>query len=593
MPDHGEMGERLRFSIIIPTFQRQDWLLQTLERLAVIDAPWPIEIIVVVDGSTDQSAEAAAAQAKTWPTTVIVQANSGSAAARNRGAAEARGEVLLFLDDDMLADRRLLIAHDEKHRDGAHAVVGHIPLAPGAPPGLLADGYAKWAGLRAERLRSSGGRVTPADFLTGQLSISSVLFERLGGFDEGLNANGRFGGEDTDFLVRLSRSGGVITFAPDALSWQQYAVEPRRYLQQWEQAGGADAELSRRHPGLGGETWKQHGGDNITAVLARGLAPRAPRLVLGLLDWWIARRVGHQRTDPFTEWTFLKLRDMHYWRGAQQAGGLEGGRPELVVLAYHGIDTLDDPRTGGYSVSPDEFATHIETLRAAGWNFIDGDAFLNHIEGRREVTGRSILLTFDDGYRSVLTNAAPIVRKIGATGVVFVVSSLIGSTNRWDIAMGATPQALMSVLELQALVDEGWEVGAHSMTHAHLPHLGPSELADEIVGARAEIRALGLPLARFFAYPYGENNSRVRGAAARAEYSASFGLMTSHRHPTVRRRHQIPRIEIRQGTEAAQLVKVLASPPIHGRTRILRWFSRRAGALLWRGPFARWMRPQG
>ena len=119
-----------RFSIVVPTYQRRDVLLGTLASLGALETPWPVELVVVVDGSTDGSADAARAVDVPFTVTVVEQANAGAAAARNRGAATARGEHLLFLDDDMTADPRLLVEHDAVLRAGADAAVGHIPLHP-------------------------------------------------------------------------------------------------------------------------------------------------------------------------------------------------------------------------------------------------------------------------------------------------------------------------------------------------------------------------------------------------------------------------------------------------------------------------------
>src|SRR3954451_12058345 len=89
------------FSIIIPTFNRRDIVLDTVTSLVATRRPWPCELIVVVDGSRDGTVEALRSLDLPLPLTVHEQPNQGSAAARNAGAAAARGRYLLFLDDDM------------------------------------------------------------------------------------------------------------------------------------------------------------------------------------------------------------------------------------------------------------------------------------------------------------------------------------------------------------------------------------------------------------------------------------------------------------------------------------------------------------
>ena len=576
-------GDRPRFSIIVPTYQGGEPLVATLRSLSGLETPWPVEVVVVVDGSTDGSAEAAAAVGGPLPVRVVVQPNSGAAAARNRGAREARGDLLLFLDDDMLADPGLLVAHDARHRAGAGAVVGHIPLAPGSPSNHLTRGYAQWADGRAARLAASGGAVTVADLLTGQLSLAADLFTELGGFDEALTADGRFGGEDTDFLVRLSRSGREVVFAPDAVSSQQYEVDALRYLGQWEEAGRTDTVLARRHPGLGGETWLQHSGNGRTARTARRVGPRLPAGLLAAVDRWAAGRVTAGRLDPVTVRVFTRLRDLHYWRGVQLGGGLDRGEPTVAVLAYHAIEDVDDPRTGQYAVPPEQLRAQLSALRSAGWRFLTGQQFLDHLEGRTPVVGSGVLLTFDDGYVSVLENAVPVMRELGAPGIAFVVSSLVGEQNAWDAATGARPLPLLDVAGLQELVRAGWELGAHSRTHAHLPQLPDDALADELAGARREMSTSGLGTPRFSAHPFGEHDRRVRHAAAAAGYAASFALVTGR--PRARRsaRHAVPRIEVQRDTTVAELLALADRPQVAARPggrRVVRGVVRRLRRVL-------------
>ncbi len=128
-----------RFSIVVPTYERRDVLVESMRSLARLETPWPVELVVVVDGSTDGSAEAARAVEIPFPVTVVEQPNAGAAAARNHGAAVARGDYLLFLDDDMTADPRLLVEHDAVLSAGADAALGELAALTGLP---LTDGTA-------------------------------------------------------------------------------------------------------------------------------------------------------------------------------------------------------------------------------------------------------------------------------------------------------------------------------------------------------------------------------------------------------------------------------------------------------------------
>ena len=88
--------------------------------------------------------------------TILEQSNQGAASARNRGAAAAGGEILLFLDDDMEAHPQLLVEHDRSHREGADVTLGHIPLHPESPLNILNAAVKSWAEDRVRNLSTPG-----------------------------------------------------------------------------------------------------------------------------------------------------------------------------------------------------------------------------------------------------------------------------------------------------------------------------------------------------------------------------------------------------------------------------------------------------
>ena len=141
-----------RYTVVIPTFERRDVVVGSVTALVEQRYDPGFEVVVVVDGSTDGTAAALRALQVPFPLQVVEQPNLGAARARNNGARCARGEVLLFLDDDMRAAADLLSAHDRAHARGADVVVGHVPLDPSSPRTFLAAGVGEWADRRARRL---------------------------------------------------------------------------------------------------------------------------------------------------------------------------------------------------------------------------------------------------------------------------------------------------------------------------------------------------------------------------------------------------------------------------------------------------------
>ncbi len=180
-PDSVDESDELLFSVMIPTYQRRDLVVGAVRALARQDLAAAFEVIVVVDGSTDGSAEALGELDCPFGLTVLEQTNQGAAAARNRGSKQAQGRLLLFLDDDMEADPRMLSEHERSHREGAELVVGHIPLHPDSPSNLLSDNVGLWTEGRKAQLSAPGTELTLHDLLTGQMSLKRETFFRRAG----------------------------------------------------------------------------------------------------------------------------------------------------------------------------------------------------------------------------------------------------------------------------------------------------------------------------------------------------------------------------------------------------------------------------
>jgi peptidoglycan/xylan/chitin deacetylase (PgdA/CDA1 family) len=172
------------------------------------------------------------------------------------------------------------------------------------------------------------------------------------------------------------------------------------------------------------------------------------------------------------------------------------GRPP--ILMYHGVGQVsEDPFS--LFVSPQRFAQQMQTLRLLGLRGVSlaelGDSLAD------QQSEALVGLTFDDGYRGVLTSAAPVLARFGFTATLFAVSGLLGGENVWD--------------ELDGL---GWEIGSHSVSHARLTELDPPSLHDEVINSRAALAHVMGHEPRSFCYPYGAVNEDAVAAVAAAGY---------------------------------------------------------------------------
>ena len=170
-----------------------------------------------------------------------------------------------------------------------------------------------------------------------------------------------------------------------------------------------------------------------------------------------------------------------------------------AVVAFHRVsDAYQDPLT----CSVKDFE-HFCRFFQRHFAVISLGEMVRRLEGRLELSG-TVALTFDDGYRDNYECAAPVLRSLGLPAAFFVVSDFIDSDTLawWDRTLTPTP-AWMTWSQVRRLHEDGFEIGAHTRTHADLGEVTGARAEWEVSGSRREIEArLGAPVG-LFAYPYG------------------------------------------------------------------------------------------
>lgn len=237
-------------SVVIPSFNRRDSLLRTLATLGEQSLePGQFEVIVVLDGSDDGSKEALEELATPFGLRGTSQPRGGPSAARNAGAALATGEVLLFLDDDILLDPGAVAAHiEEQRRNGGACVLGDLVNAPkhDGLPALAARGWP------AEALRNRPPRWS--DLYAGNLALPRAVFLSVGGFEESLTKM-----EDLELGQRLAEAGVPLAFSRAACGVHLYAKTAVDYLRDREDIGAMTVRLFRDRRSLAESITPQRG----------------------------------------------------------------------------------------------------------------------------------------------------------------------------------------------------------------------------------------------------------------------------------------------------------------------------------------------
>lgn len=303
------------FSVVVPTYQRRQAVCDAVRALSKVEYRGRFEVIVVVDGSTDGTAAALTQLSSPVHLRIIEQPNRGLACARNRGAAEADGDVLLFLDDDMICEPDLLEEHARSYREGADAVLGDFPPAADPRAGFLAD-----AATRGQYRK--GLPLTPFDIFCGHMSVKRGIFDALGGFDESFSGDGKYGNEDIDFGRRLLRQAEV-RHNPRAICHQRSLVGPRELMRRSRRLADADLQFAAKHPELGPELFDRRGASRMSRkVRLLSRIPLFPSLFGQVVT--CAAEIGLRtpfRSSPHLARLFLAGYALNYWSTVQKNGG--------------------------------------------------------------------------------------------------------------------------------------------------------------------------------------------------------------------------------------------------------------------------------
>lgn len=313
-----------KISVIICSYNGSSTLRDCLESVTKLCYP-DFEVLLVDDGSIDSLADIVRESPEVR---YIHQEHAGLGVARNRGATEAKGEILAYTDDDCVVDEDWLHYLAAAFENSGFAAVGGpnispppvnrteacVAAAPGTPAHVLLD----------DRI---------AEHLPGcNLAVKREAFDRIGGFSPEYIA----AGDDVDFCWRLQDAGFVIGFAPPAMVWHRRRISVRAYLRQQVGYGRAEAILIGEHPErygmMGGARWR-----GIVYSGNRGELGLASRIYRGVFGY-----AAFQAVYVPAESDFSRISTGIHWVMATAVIGLAGMffSPFLPAALLMGCCTL-------------------------------------------------------------------------------------------------------------------------------------------------------------------------------------------------------------------------------------------------------------
>ncbi|WP_164861490.1 glycosyltransferase [Microbacterium sp. CPCC 204701] len=298
-------------SVVIPAFNAEATLADQLSALAGQDANAAFEVLVSDNGSTDGTARVIEAFADRIPGLRLVDASSrrGASAARNVGAAAARGRLLLFCDADDVVSTGWVRAMT--------AALAHAPFAAGAVEHSLLNPGRDWDfGWAEPTFRDPALPQLPAGG-SGNMGIHATAFAEVGGFDESLTA-----AEDLDFSWRVQLAGHRLVGVPDAVVHVRKRGGVRDAVRQARAKGAGSRVVSHRFAlvrdayesadaerpvpaGVGSGGGALPPPDRLARIPAKALEIlRSPARVTPYLAGWAYRRgFRHAEVDGIPQFT--------------------------------------------------------------------------------------------------------------------------------------------------------------------------------------------------------------------------------------------------------------------------------------------------
>lgn len=239
-------------TVIIPTYNRSSILDECLSRLYRQSlSKDDYEVIVVNDGSSDKTKDILNSWEKKWSSlSAIHQKNAGQGSARNRGIKQAKGNIVLFIGDDIYADEKFLETHLNFHKSHSEVNMACLGLSVWDPSKPI-NAYMKWLVHGGPQFSyhklKSGNEASFWYFYTSNISLKKSLLDQ-GTFSSEYKG---YGWEDIELAYRLFKSAKLkIIFIPEALAYHDHLMKERDLKKRMISIGKNSYIFQKQHPEL-------------------------------------------------------------------------------------------------------------------------------------------------------------------------------------------------------------------------------------------------------------------------------------------------------------------------------------------------------
>jgi len=192
----------------------------------------------------------------------------------------------------------------------------------------------------------------------------------------------------------------------------------------------------------------------------------------------------------------------------------------VPILTYHSIDDSGSR----LSTPPALFSRQMKFLKEKNYRVISLRTLVEYFCRHTAPPPGSVVLTFDDGYRSNYEEAFPILKSLDFTATFFVVTHYVGKESTWLMDDPSFVAPMMSWKEIRDMAAHGMDILPHSCTHPHLLQLSKEKMEEEIIESRRSIEDAVKKKAEIFCYPYGEFNDTCIQLLSQFEFRAAVTI---------------------------------------------------------------------
>ena len=201
----------------------------------------------------------------------------------------------------------------------------------------------------------------------------------------------------------------------------------------------------------------------------------------------------------------------------------------IPVLMYHALVAQPQPGTNPVHIAVRLFEQHLAWLHAQGYEVITVAELYNRLIEKsieNKLSDCVVVLTFDDGYQSLVAHAAPILKKYGFVATLFLTTDFVGMSEFPGAFAHAVPlgDRPLTWSEIQALQSSGWDIQAHSCSHRFHAALPTAQLQVEFEGSKHLIYNKINKNSEFYAFPYGSYDGRALRVLLDTGYRAGFSV---------------------------------------------------------------------